>query len=93
MSKDLKIILLDDDLKEIKQFKIPKPKSFEEVKYFVEKNISKNTLILSSLSKDKYELKSQKDYEKASSDNVIYVRKIESGNGNLSESIFTRNLN
>ena len=93
MSKDLKIILIDDDLKEIKHFTISKPKSFEEVKFFIEKNISKNTLIFNSLSKNKYMIKSQNDYEKASRDNVIYVRKIESGNENLAESIFSRNLN
>ena len=93
MSKNLKIILVDDDLKEIKQFIMPKPKLFEEVQAFIEKNISKNTIILNSLDKDKYELKSQKNYEKASLNNVLYVRKIESGKENLAESIFTRNLN
>ena len=92
MSKVLKISLVDDNLKEIKQFIIQKPKLLEEVKFFIEKNISKNTIILNSLEKDKYELKSQKDYEKASLNNVLYVRKIESGKENLAESIFTRNL-
>ena len=85
--------MVDDNLKEIKQFIIQKPKLFEEVKFFIEQNISKNTIILNSLEKDKYELKSQKDYEKASLNNVLYVRKIESGKENLAESIFTRNLN
>ena len=93
MSKVLKINLVDDNLKEIKQFIIQKPKLFEEVKFFIEQNISKNTIILNSLEKDKYELKSQKDYEKPSLNNVLYVRKIESGKENLAESIFTRNLN
>ena len=93
MSKVLKINLVDDNLKEIKQFIIQKPKLFEEVKFFIEQNISKNTIILNSLEKDKYELKSQKDYEKASLNNVLYARKIESGKENLAESIFTRNLN
>ena len=59
----------------------------------MEQNISKNTIILNSLEKDKYELKSQKDYEKPSLNDVLYVRKIESGKENLAESIFTRNLN
>ena len=93
MSRVLKINLVDDNLKEIKQFIIQKPKLFEEVKFFIEQNISKNTIILNSLGKDKYELKSQKDYEKASLNNVLYARKIESGKENLAESIFTRNLN
>ena len=93
MSKNLKIILVDDDLKEIKQFMIPKPKLFEKVKAFIEKNISKNTIILNSLEKGKYVVKSQDDYKNASSHNIIYVRKIEKVSAYIAESIFTRNLN
>ena len=93
MSKNLKIILVDDDLKEIKQFIMPKPKLFEEVQAFIEKNISKNTIILNNLGNDKYIVKTQKDYEYASYYNQIYVRKIESGSEDLTLSLFTRNLN
>ena len=93
MSKNLKIILVDDDLKEIKQFIMKKPKLLEEVQTFIEKNISKNTIILNSLEKGKYVVKSQDDYENASSHNIIYVRKIEKGSAYIAESIFTRNLN
>ena len=35
MSKVLKINLVDDNLKEIKQFIIQKPKLLEEVKFFI----------------------------------------------------------
>ena len=93
MSKELKIILVDDDLKEIKQYKLPKPKSLEDVKIFIEKNISKNIIILTHLGKGKHIVKTQSDYEYASYYNTIYVRKIEGGSANLAESIFTRNLN
>ena len=93
MSKNLKIILVDDDLKEIKQFIMPKPKLLEEVKAFIEKNISKNTIILNHLGKDKYIVKTQKEYENASYYNQIFVRNIESGSEDLAQSLFTRNLN
>ena len=93
MSKNLKIILVDDDLKEIKQFIMPKPKLLEEVKAFIEKNISKNTIILNHFGKDKYIVKTQKEYENASYYNQIFVRKIESGSEDLAQSLFTRNLN
>ena len=83
MSKELKIILVDDDLKEIKQFKLPKPKSFKELKSFLEKNISKNIFVLTNLGEDRREVKTQQDYEYASYYNEIYVREIASGRDNL----------
>ena len=93
MSKELKIILVDDNLKEIKQFKIPKPKLFKELKSYLEKNISKNIFVLTNLGEDRSEVKTQQDYEYASYYNEIYVREIASGRDKLAESIFTRNLN
>ena len=41
MSTELKVILLDDNLKEIKEYILPKPKLFSDLKTFLEKNISK----------------------------------------------------
>ena len=93
MSKELKVILVDDNLKEIKQLRLPKPKLFSDLKTFLEKNISKNIFVLTNLGESKREVVNQSDYEYASYYNKIYVRKIESGGGNLKESIFTRNLN
>ena len=93
MSENLEIILVDDDLKEIKQFVLKKPKLFEEVKAFIEKNIAKNAFIFDTLGKDKNMVKTQKDYELFGWNNILFVRKIESGNKDLAESMFTRNLN
>ena len=93
MSTELKVILLDDNLKEIKEYRLPKPKLFSDLKTFLEKNISKNIFVLTSLGEYKREVLNQSDYEYASNYNKIYVRKIESGFDNLKESKFTRNLN
>ena len=93
MSTELKVILLDDNLKEIKEYRLPKPKLFSDLKTFLEKNISKNIFVLTSLGEYKKEILNQPNYEYASNYNKIYVRKIESGFDNLKESKFTRNLN
>ena len=93
MSSNFKIVLLDKFLNTIKEYNIPRPKLFEDIKKYIEKNISKNYVLLENLNVDySNEIKDQLEYDLYAK-HKLYVRKIESGEKNISESIFTRNFN
>ena len=92
MSSNFIIVLVDKFMNKIKEYKISRPKLFEDLKKYVEKNISKNFLLLEYLDlNDNSEIKNQEEYD-LYAEHILYVRKIESGE-NISESMFTRNFN